>query len=182
MGGGGTPLDLSGGKQIQSLGVPVGTVIMWAGQALPPSYLLCDGTTFDAVKYPTLNTALGGNRLPDMRGMFVKGGAAPNFTQQNYKTALPTGNTFTTSASGNHSHTGGINVTGLDRDFGTYASGTNNRKDGPVFRTNGVFESTASAGNHTHQVTGGGDNVTEPKHVVLVYCIKADDIGMSTIN
>jgi hypothetical protein len=173
LGGGGIPLDLSGGKQIQSIGVPVGTVIMWAGQTLPPSYLLCDGSTFNAVTFPTLNTVLGGNKLPDMRGMFVKGGAAPNFVQQNYKTALPTGSAFVTSTEGNHVHGGG-SLPG-NRDYGTYTAGTNNRLDGPI------YQNTQPSGNHAHSVVGG-DNVTEPKHVVLVYCIKGDDIGMSTIN
>jgi len=181
LGGGGTPLDLSGGKQIQSLGVPVGTVIMWAGQALPPSYLLCDGTTFDAVKYPTLNAALGGNRLPDMRGMFVKGGAAPNFTQQNYKTALPTGGTKFggyTEKDGVHNHGVGdnialvtVNTTGHNLDPGTTGAHEGSRN----FVNDGFHM-------HLFQVDRGGDNVTEPKHIVLVYCIKADDIGMSTIN
>jgi hypothetical protein len=172
LGGGGIPLDLTGGKQIQSIGVPIGTVITWAGRAVPNGYLLCDGSTFNATTYPTLNAVLGANRLPDLRGMFIKGGTTANFTQQNYKTALPTANAFVTSAEGNHVHGGG-SLSG-NREFGSYASGTNNRLDGPI------YQNTQSSGNHAHAVVGG-DNVTEPKHIVLVYLIKADDIGMNQI-
>ena len=180
LGGGGIPLDLSGGRQIQSIGVPVGTVIMWAGKVLPPSYLLCDGSTFNALTFPTLNTVLGGNTLPDMRGMFVKGGAAPNFVQQNYKTALPTGGTKFggyTESGGLHNHGVGdgvaivtVNTTGHNLDPGTTGAHEGSRN-------------FVNDGSHNHLLTvdRGGDNVTEPKHVVLVYCIKGDDIGMSTI-
>lgn len=40
----------------------------WIAGCTVPPYLNCDGTTFSAVTYPTLNTLLGGNTLPDLRG------------------------------------------------------------------------------------------------------------------
>lgn len=56
--------------------VPVGTVIMWPGTEAPgPAghWLKLDGSTFDAAKYPDLARILGGNRLPDGRGVFMVG-------------------------------------------------------------------------------------------------------------
>lgn len=55
---------------------PVGTYLDVCDAALPawiaactvPPYLNCDGTTFNATTYPYLNTKLGGNTLPDIRG------------------------------------------------------------------------------------------------------------------
>ena len=41
------------------------------GRGLPDDALLCDGSTFSASNYPALNTHLGGNQLPDLRGRFL---------------------------------------------------------------------------------------------------------------
>jgi len=52
---------------------PVGTVITSFSISAPSGYLAADGSTFNAATYPELNTALGGNILPDLRGMFLRG-------------------------------------------------------------------------------------------------------------
>lgn len=44
------------------------TVPAWITACTVPPFLNCDGTTFSAVTYPYLNTKLGGNTLPDLRG------------------------------------------------------------------------------------------------------------------
>lgn len=44
------------------------TVPAWITSCTVPPYLNCDGTTFSAATYPYLNTKLGGNTLPDLRG------------------------------------------------------------------------------------------------------------------
>ena len=54
-------------------GNPVGTVIMSFAVSAPSGYLYADGSTFDALVYPELNTVLGGNTLPDLRGVFLRG-------------------------------------------------------------------------------------------------------------
>lgn len=41
----------------------------WIGACTIPPYLNCDGTTFNAATYPFLNAFLGGNTLPDLRGV-----------------------------------------------------------------------------------------------------------------
>ena len=53
--------------------IPVGGVIAWPTSSVPTNYLECDGSTFSAVTYAALNTLLGGNTLPDLRGEFVRG-------------------------------------------------------------------------------------------------------------
>ncbi len=45
------------------------TVPAWITACTKPPYLNCDGTTFSAVTYPYLNSKLGGNTLPDFRGV-----------------------------------------------------------------------------------------------------------------
>lgn len=65
----------------------IGSYLDYAGTAVPnwvsnctvPPYLICDGTTFSAVTYPRLNTILGGNTLPDLRGrarFYLDGGTS----------------------------------------------------------------------------------------------------------
>jgi hypothetical protein len=41
----------------------------WINACTIPPYLNCDGTTFNATTYPYLNQRLGGNVLPDLRGV-----------------------------------------------------------------------------------------------------------------
>lgn len=63
--------------------VPVGTVVAYAGEAIPAGWLLCDGTEYFVEKYPALAAAVGrlhGSsdpqnkfRVPDYRGRFLRG-------------------------------------------------------------------------------------------------------------
>ena len=46
---------------------------MWAIVTPPTNYLVCDGSTFSAVTYPTLFSVLGTTTLPNLAGVFVKG-------------------------------------------------------------------------------------------------------------
>jgi hypothetical protein len=51
------------------LDIAASTVPTWITSCTKPPYLNCDGTTFNASTYPYLNTFLGGNTLPDLRGV-----------------------------------------------------------------------------------------------------------------
>lgn len=66
------------GTNVRFVNLPdVGTYVDYATTVIPPwitactipPYLNCDGTTFNAGTYPFLNTFLGGNTLPDLRGV-----------------------------------------------------------------------------------------------------------------
>ena len=46
---------------------------MWYTGTPPTDWLICDGTTFSATDYPDLNTLLGGNTLPDLKGRMPVG-------------------------------------------------------------------------------------------------------------
>jgi len=71
---------------IGDLGVPIGSIIPFAGTTAPPGYLLCDGSEIDRQQYPDLFVVLGNTyngttpllgidtfRLPDLRGRFALG-------------------------------------------------------------------------------------------------------------
>ena len=54
--------QVSGSQALDSL--PVGTSTSYSGSVAPNGYLFCDGSTFDAAKYPELFSKLGTNVLP----------------------------------------------------------------------------------------------------------------------
>jgi len=174
--GTGQAMDLTGGQQIMSVGTPVGTVIIWPVATLPIGYLRCDGKTFNPTTYPILNRVLGGNRVPDLRGVFVRGAnnaTLDNLTKHQWTTARPR-TAFTTDNPGNHQHdywdprnSGGRGLKGAGR------VGTENF-------LNSAQKPTWQAGAHTHTINGGGDSETAPDHVYIHYCIKATDGGMET--
>jgi rhizosphere induced protein len=85
--------DKQGELALTSLGVinpPVGSVVAYAGD-WPPApapgtkalarkeweekigWALCDGSLFDPATYPALHATLGGTRLPDYQGLFLRG-------------------------------------------------------------------------------------------------------------
>lgn len=61
--------------------VPVGTIIMWAGDAALPGWTLCHGGTLSGASFPDYKNVVGyrfgggGDAcgIPDMRGLFVRG-------------------------------------------------------------------------------------------------------------
>ena len=84
-------------------GVPIGTVLPFAGATPPTGYLLCDGSQINRTTYANLFTVIGsawgtGNgtttfNLPDLRGRFMRGvdGVAGNDPDNATRTAINTG-------------------------------------------------------------------------------------------
>ena len=64
-----------GDKPLTSLlnSMPIGSVISYAGSTAPDGYFECNGSSFSNGTYPKLYQALGGNKVPDLRGQFVRG-------------------------------------------------------------------------------------------------------------
>ncbi len=66
-----------------SLGVPVGTILSFAGTIAPDGFLLCDGNQVSRATYVALFSVIGTNfgsgdgsatfHLPDLRGRFLRG-------------------------------------------------------------------------------------------------------------
>lgn len=54
--------------------VPIGTIIAFAGQVLPPKYLLCNGGAFSGASFPILASLLGGTNTPNLVGGIIGGG------------------------------------------------------------------------------------------------------------
>ncbi|MEM8568411.1 MAG: tail fiber protein [Bacteroidota bacterium] len=159
--------------------VSIGTIIMWSGNpaALPPGWLLCDGSA-------TYTDFFGDTRtVPDLRGRFIAGYDVSDADHNaigdigGSKTVvltvadLPAHNHGgSTSTNGNHNHT----VTDQYRPT-TLINGTDLNRQGVENSLTSVTRTTSSAGNHSHTISSqGGGNAHEntPPFYTLAYIIR----------
>jgi hypothetical protein len=166
-------LQLMGGQQLISVGLPVGSITAWPTATAPPGYLLCHGQVFTAADYPELALVFPGLRVPDYRGAYLRAaglngnggwGDAASVVGgwQEDSTARPKVEFFT-DVQGDHHH--------------TYTSATTSPVGGGSYQVgyNAQAAQTANSGAHTHSITGGGDTETRPKTFLVEYIIKATD-------
>ena len=162
--------------------LPAGCIMPYAGTAAPTSWLACEGQAVSQTTYATLFAAIGttwdiggegaGNfRLPDLRGMFVRG-TGTNATGSSSGAVGPSVGTYAADTYLNHSHTatqsshshtfGGVIITGGSGGLGTGASYTGNQ--------NGTTDSQTPAITVATSTTGGTE--TKPKNYGVLYIIK----------
>ncbi|EOK0207370.1 phage tail protein, partial [Escherichia coli] len=53
--------------------LPVGVPVPWPSATPPTGWLKCNGAAFSSEKYPKLAKAYPANKLPDLRGEFIRG-------------------------------------------------------------------------------------------------------------
>ncbi|HBV4204156.1 TPA: phage tail protein [Escherichia coli] len=53
--------------------LPVGVPVPWPLETPPTGWLKCNGAAFSSEKYPNLAKAYPTNKLPDLRGEFIRG-------------------------------------------------------------------------------------------------------------
>lgn len=183
-------------------GVPPGTVVAFAGPTAPPGWLTCDGRVVTKTQYPALFNAItthwgtGGDasadtfRIPDMRGLFLRGVNTPQDQAPNAPAFTPgtrdpnsstRGGMWDSTASGNQvgtyqghvfaSHNHGVNDPGHSHGFqmGNRESGLTDRP------SNGDIHRYSPRTSHevtgiTIQATGGSE--TRPINVYVTYIIK----------
>lgn len=179
-------------NDVAELGMPVGTIIAFAGPAdrfrgRATEWLLCDGTELASSEHQDLFHVIqysygGGNgrfKVPDLRGVFLRGLDSPQGpnssagkdseparavgSYQGDSTKLPN-NAFRTSAAGKHSHR--FHVVSDDK------GGTDDHVAvGDPIADRGWHE-TSGDGDHDHVVNSGGDTETRPKNIAINYYIK----------
>jgi microcystin-dependent protein len=194
---GGTSYTITGTSQLLSVpyalyaessnsGIPVGTILPFAGTVAPAGYLLCDGSQVSRTTYANLFSVISsawGNgdgsttfHLPDFRGRFLRGvdGTAGNDPDKANRTASNTG--------GNT----GNNVGSLQNDaisshnhnllFNNAQIGSNPGNTTTVLASQAGSNTmwTASAPNtvNTISIQSNGGNETRPKNVYVQYIIK----------
>lgn len=72
-----------------SLGVPVGTILMYGGKNIPSegTWLFCNGQS--CTQYPKLVEVLGENTVPNMSGRFPQGADSTNLVGSTIEAGLP---------------------------------------------------------------------------------------------
>lgn len=168
----GSGINISGSTISSTVtGVPVGTVLPFAGITVPNGFLLCNGAPISKATYADLHAVIGtawgsGDgvttfNLPDMRGMFLRGVAGTSTVDPDKTTrvaANPGGNTGNNvgSRQGNavQSHTH------LDRHLGSQTGSVP-----------GYLAYTGTLSNALGSSPSGG-NETRPVNVYVNYIIK----------
>jgi hypothetical protein len=170
-----------------SAGVPIGTILPFAGNKVPDGWLFCDGVSYPVADYQDLASVLGATgatstfAVPDLRGRFLRGvnddalaGSGRDVenrkvgTFQDWSTAKPR-TAFQTDEKGSHSHGGliSVQVTGLDTVHEQTDRSPNEidiRNPGPRIGTDGA---------HRHVINDGGDAETRPANVATRFIIHA---------
>jgi len=176
---------VTGGKsfgQIKQSLAPVGTVIFFGSETVPPGWRLCDNSSLNVADYPELFALIGYTyggsgttfKVPDFRGEFVRGsysGRNPGTTEsQSYQShdhgqisgSVTNGGTHRQYLSGTLNSSGSNHDHSLSRANGCCAaSATNYNTTNPVhpdYRNIDIL-TNAGGGDHTHsywvKVQGG---------------------------
>ena len=161
-------MDLTSGIPVVNVGVPIGTIMMWAVANPPPGWLICDGRAFAAGEYPELAQVLGVTNTPNLVGQFIRGAGGTHVlnSRVGWTTGRPRNRNFETNIDGEHNHWGG------------YAQDHNCWDRGNCGGSHvGNTGATNNNGLHSHWIDRGGDDETAPDHVCLNYIIKAGDFA-----
>lgn len=195
--------------------MPSGIILPFAGSTSPTGWIVCDGAAYSQTDYPELFGALGSSyntqvnpttgaayaapsagqfRVPDMRGLFLRGeGTASGGDavsvggHQVGKTAKNGMGSSVSGTDGTHNHTitdSGHKHTQLDNvgldnganritGYGASLSfGTVNAQLATYATGTGIAINTTNSG-HGHTVSVAGDNETRPTNRGVRYIIKA---------
>ena len=97
----------------------IGTIVAIPGLKAPYGYLECNGDAFDAKQYPLLAAYLGTNRLPDYRGLFLRGANHGRSDGKGDTDPWRTVGTYQADIAGAHTHVGTAAVSGQFTGTGT---------------------------------------------------------------
>ena len=161
---------------------PAGTIILFAGNACPTNYILCNNAQVTRTgTYANLFTAIGtawgtGNgsttfNLPNLALYFVRGSNPRAVGSFEGNTLTSHTHTFSGTTSSNNAHTHTWN--------GYYtrnAGGSNQIRSRSTRGGDAITATTNSNGGHTHTLSGTSDATggteTRPANTALLYCIK----------
>ncbi|MEE6958782.1 phage tail protein [Escherichia coli O81:H27] len=115
--------------------LPVGVPVPWPSATPPTGWLKCNGAAFSAEEYPELAKAYPTNKLPDLRGEFIRG--------WDDERGVDSGRTLLSSQ--------GDAIRNITGNVGVYS-------DGLLTYASGVFSLGPSSSNKQNPVAGTGAN------------------------
>jgi microcystin-dependent protein len=164
--------------------LPTGCLLPYAGSSAPIGFLLCDGSYYSTTTYAALFAVIGYTyggsgssfKIPDTRGIFVRGAGTQTIGSRTYSASLGTTNTDTTAPNGlfastsvsisDPGHAHGINLS-MNSGSGTHPVG------GIDIPTTGNNTNVSTTGiTATASTTLGGNSETSPAYTVVLYIIK----------
>jgi len=168
-------------KAYVDLGSPAGIIAPFAGTSAPSGWLACDGSAVSQTTYATLYAAIGatwntggegaGNfRLPDLRGMFLRG-TGTNATGSSSGAVGPSVGTYAADTYLNHSHA--VTDPGHSHTYSIWSYKRLGDGSGGDYWNGGTSTSTSSqtTGLTVNTSTTGGTE-TKPKNYGVLYIIK----------
>jgi len=178
-----TALQATTKQYVDLIGNPAGIIAPFAGTSVPSGWLACQGQAVSQTTYAALYAAIGatwntggegaGNfRLPDLRGMFVRG-TGTNATGSSSGTVGPSVGAYAADTYLNHSHT--ATDSGHTHNYNVRAGSRQGDGFGGDLwdgvSTNGGTTTTGTA-NITVATSTTGSTETKPKNYGVLYIIK----------
>ena len=171
------------------VGPPVGSIQMFAGSSAPEGWVLCDGTTLDSVANPkyaalfaVISTTYGGTgaasfKVPDCRGVFVRGAGSQTIGAETYTATLGASQNDATAVNGltNSSHKHNLPAKTRTQN-GTFAApyggaGSVGVGYGEYWAADATILSNYQLSDSA-SVSLSGDTETRPANIALNYIIK----------
>ena len=163
--------------------LPVGTVLITAGSSPDTGFIFTDGSAISRTTYAALFAKIGTSfgvgdgsttfNLPNTSGLFPKFAGSQSVSGKSFSgtyatrgrdsTALPAVAFTTGTESATHTHALNSEASTVGSTFIPGRGST-----GPV----NTYQTGTQSANHTHTVTGGGDALTQPGHIVFNAQIK----------
>ena len=183
-------MSVSNQTGVQGFPVPIGTIVAFAGQVLPPKYLLCNGGAFSGATYPILASLLGGTNTPNLVGGIIGGGttrtvvpgSAVGPLSASFSIDVANMPAFTTTLQ-SFSASGALNGTGQTNSSKQKADGSGSSNNavyanGQAMQSNVGVTGTVVAQLDAHAgdpVVATNINITniEPNTIAIQYIVKA---------
>ncbi|CGC31797.1 phage tail protein [Salmonella enterica subsp. enterica serovar Typhi] len=150
--------------------LPVGVPVPWPSATLPEGWLKCNGAAFSSEMYPKLAKAYPANKLPDLRGEFIRGwdderGIDPGRQLLEWQKGTLVGGRDDNDAAVDISYMSNGNSIdyGGDKTFST-----NYRSDYLWYAILGNVTGRAKAA-----LSGSFFNVTRPRNIAFNYIVRA---------
>ncbi|CEQ86116.1 Gifsy-2 prophage tail fiber protein [Salmonella enterica subsp. enterica serovar Typhi] len=150
--------------------LPVGVPVPWPSATLPEGWLKCNGAAFSSEMYPNLAKAYPANKLPDLRGEFIRGwdderGIDPGRQLLEWQKGTLVGGRDDNDAAVDISYMSNGNSIdyGGDKTFST-----NYRSDYLWYAILGNVTGRAKAA-----LSGSFFNVTRPRNIAFNYIVRA---------
>ena len=151
--------------------LPVGVPVPWPSATPPTGWLKCNGAAFSAEEYPELAKAYPTNKLPDLRGEFIRGwddgrGIDAGRALLSLQAGMLEKHRHMVVANDEYDSKEKWELAAIFRNTYTQGKGVNAAADGGTLIPSPTLHTRGSIGN-----TGGSE--TRPRNIAFNYIVRA---------